>query len=399
MYFKVPIIIFTGIKLGRRPKVECEPLHQVYFRHNDPNLPTMAPVTSSIPSQQWPHLAPVIQIKTEMSDECGFYASKPSPYRQAFSIKQEPEESLYGNGYQCQFSEHLPTSPYRHRVESTSNAVDQWHDQANATVRWKSEGHRHNINPYFDNSNDIPACQPALAWTPMQASPADDSGRGSAEPLHWEDSGGTPTSLNIPDVQTGAIAAMAFANLYRDTTEGSSLRDSTKTMYHSSDRNNNNEGEATNEENQKSYIELLPRGKPEENSPCEERFKDGHKVKDQWMCTPSKNLMVQLPSADFDCPKRATSQHDPHSFQSFCNLDSNQRKRSSSCTDFLERKKCKMTKESWTSENNSGIYDILHDLSTTFMLMQRDILQVYVDYRSEKSEVGFKNLFYFHKTK
>ncbi|XP_071832749.1 uncharacterized protein [Apostichopus japonicus] len=372
-----------GIKLGRRPKVECDPLHQVYFRHNDPSIPTMAP-TSSLPSQQWPHIAPVIQIKTEMSDECGFYASKPSPYRPTFTIKQEPEDSLYANSYQCQYNDHTPSPPFRSRSDPHSTAIDQWHNQTNTSIpRWKTEGgHRNSINPYYESTNDIPGCQPALAWTPMQASP-DDSGRGSAEPLHWEDTGGTPNSLNIPDVQTGAIAAMAFANLYRDTTEGHNRVDSTKGKC--TDRNNN-EGEVSTEENQKSYIELLPREKPHKNSSCSDRIK----VKGAWINNPSQQPVTQILSADLDSPKKEIPEKLPHHFQSFSNQESAPRKRSHSCNETQRGKTRKVTEAGWTAGNaaSAGVIDILHDLGTAFTLMQRDILQLYLNYRREKSEAG-----------
>lgn len=354
----------------------------------------MAP--TSLPSQQWPHMSSVptstvIQIKTELSEDCRAYGSKPLPYRPY--IKQEPEESPYPNAYPCHFNGQATGHHSRPRPE-TNKLMDQWHGQTGITAVWKSEtGQAIQINPYFENTNCHQSgahSQPPIAWTPMQASP-DDSGRGSVDPIHWEESRGTPAPLNIPDVQTGAIAAMAFANLYRDTTERSRPVESVKRL---NDSNNNGEKEAAEDEDEKSYIELMPRNKQggsitmsTEGIPCQNPFRvasPGTGCAAESMVENFQQMREMLSSDSqettptLDKRKLENVRYHSHTFSAKQDM---WRKRAYSCHDGVETKKSKLLTDDYWRRSPPPVSQVLWELTSLYLQMESEILHLYDEHK------------------
>ncbi|XP_072013743.1 LOW QUALITY PROTEIN: uncharacterized protein [Amphiura filiformis] len=247
-----------GIKLGRRPKVDSDVFQHGFYPPGDMDYHTHAYWTHA--SMEHPNGFKAEPIYSELGDEMtrerliytgrlGMnYAMKPEPYCHGQQVNGHYGQEGYGDGQNGHH--HSPDGRlaiYQHHTpgcmpsEMYAEQSQSHHPQGAQLQQWSSE----------------------LSPTASASGSEDNWDAGSPGGLH-SNRAAASVSLTLPEVQSGAAAAMAYANLYRGRNDGDE-----KAMM-----NNHSEGAAHNGQlestktNLVSYTELVPRKADSPNTQC-----------------------------------------------------------------------------------------------------------------------------------
>ncbi|XP_063958162.1 uncharacterized protein LOC129265451 [Lytechinus pictus] len=271
-----------GIKLGRRPKVENEPLqHMCYTNRRD--MGSIPIVAGSPRSLSWSptfnshmpghpdyvqsnykdldidamskygiglHSEGCYSLKHETMSQCD-HCNEPFPNQYPYSGGHHGHDDMASYGPMDGI---VPTSNMTWKMEATYSATSCV--QNNYSMMTRSPG---TTTPINSTQGD--------AWQVSQQSPSTISEVSSDD--QWDNgvrphSGTAPVSLTIPEVQAGAVAALAYANLYRDKTVDQS--EDHNQMISTADRvGDSNPADIGHS---KSYTELVPR----RTASCEDNY-------------------------------------------------------------------------------------------------------------------------------
>lgn len=243
-------IFLLGIKLGRRPKVDSDAFQHGFYPPTDGDYP---PPGFWAAMEHPPHpmfkTEPVFSESDEprerlMYGDVGNYAMKPEPYA---TCGQTPAghygQDMYGvndngqvNGHLSESNwtksdRHLSMYPHPH-MPPEMYAIRQHHSQGTQAQKWTSE-----LSPTTSGSG------------------SEDNWDGGV--LHNR---GIPSSvsLTLPEVQSGAAAAMAYANLYRGKNDAIAT-DKKENAFKCKDELAVHQDACKSNNNSTSYTELVPR--------------------------------------------------------------------------------------------------------------------------------------------